>query len=50
MSDKEKLDVACKALQVAIKKSACPAANVSKKWVEFALRGSIQSRKAKYRY
>lgn len=49
MSDKEKLDIACQFLRQAIKKNMVLVSDDEhkKKWREFALRGSVQSRKAK---
>ena len=47
MSDKEKLDVACNQLRIAIKKSVSPTEEIQKKWHEFALRGSVQTQKLK---
>lgn len=44
MSDKEKLDIACTLLSIAIKKCDSPTDSIKKKWVEYALRGSVQSR------
>ena len=46
MSDKEKLDVACNELRRAMKnyQTAC---DYKQKWQEFALRGSVQTRKAR---
>lgn len=49
MSDKEKLDIACKQLDKAIKNNQS-INDFKKLWSDFALRGSVQSRKAKYRY
>lgn len=46
MSDKDKLNIACELLRKQIKKSVA-AENMSDKWKEMALQGSIQSRKAK---
>lgn len=45
MSDKEKLNIACELLRNQIKKSVV-AENMSDRWKEYALRGSVQSRKA----
>lgn len=46
MGEKQKLDLACELLRKQIKKSVV-AENMSDKWKEMALRGSVQSRKAK---
>lgn len=48
MSDKEKLDIACTLLSIAIKKCDSPSESAKKKWVEFGLRGSVQSRAKKH--
>ncbi len=49
MSDKEKLDIACFLFRQAIQKNMVRISDdeMKKKWREFALRGSVQSRKAK---
>jgi hypothetical protein len=49
MSDKEKLDIACRFLHQAIKKNMVLVSDdeYKKRWRDFALRGSVQSRKAK---
>lgn len=49
MGEKEKLDQACALLAVAIRKNCVPAEDIKKKWVDFALRGSIQTRHARAR-
>ena len=46
MSEKEKLDIACTELQKAIKNYQS-IIDYQKKWNEFALRGSVQTRNAK---
>jgi len=46
MGEKQKLDLACELLRKQIKKSVA-AENMSDKWKEMALQGSVQSRKAK---
>ena len=46
MGEKQKLDLACELLRKQIKKSAIDE-NTVDKWKEMALRGSVQSRKAK---
>ncbi len=46
MSDKEKLDIACSQLQKAIANYQS-VADYQKKWQDFALLGSVQTRKAK---
>ena len=47
MSDKEKLDIACKQLSKAIKNHEA-IVDWKKVWRDFAARGSIQSRKANF--
>lgn len=49
MSDKEKLDIACRFLHQAIQKNMVRVSDddTKKKWRDFALRGSVQSRRAK---
>ena len=46
MSDTEKLKIACDALRVAIRNGNLNI-DYQKRWQDFALRGSIQTRKAK---
>lgn len=46
MSEKEKLDLACKELKQALKNQQVEK-DYAKLWREFALKGSIQSRKAR---
>ena len=45
MGEKQKLDLACELLRNQIKKSVI-AENMSDRWKQMALRGSVQSRKA----
>lgn len=45
MSDKDQLNIACELLRNQIKKSVV-AENMSDRWKQLALRGSVQSRKA----
>jgi len=49
MGDKEKLDIACSLFRQAIQKNVVRVSEeeTKKKWREFALRGSVQSRKTK---
>ena len=49
MGDKEKLDIACRFLHQAIQKNMVRVSDedTKKKWRDFALRGSVQSRRAK---
>ena len=45
MSEKDKLNIACELLRKQIKKSVA-AENMSDRWKQMALQGSVQSRKA----
>lgn len=48
MSDKEKLDIACMKLRVAVKNRAMPSYDIKKKWVELSLTSTRKRNKNQF--